>query len=231
MLQNSYIEHHNNILIVDDEINVCKGCQRIFEEDGFITNYALTGEEGLEKAAHNDFDLIITDMKMPDINGMEVIKRIKQNQPDMPVIMITGYASVPTAVEAMKIGADDYIPKPFKPDEILNAVHKAINRDAVDTNIQQKEKVIKKSRIFDEIIEKEQVLSVLYRTKSDTNFWQKLFENGSKALKEYDLSDEAKAAIVSGDIKWIKNHYPWTSGELTEDKLEYLRHRLEAEIW
>ena len=231
MLQSSYIEHQNNILIVDDEINVCKGCQRIFEEEGFLTNYALTGEEGLEKATHNNFDLIITDMKMPDINGMEVIKRIKQRQPDMPVIMITGYASVPTAVEAMKIGADDYIPKPFKPDEILNAVHKAISKVNEDTIVYQKENLINKSKIYDKIIEKEQVLSVLSRTKKDYDFWKTLFAKGSDALEEYDLSYEAKAAIVSGDIKWIKNHYPWASDELTDDKLEFLKYRLEAERW
>ena len=90
-------QHTNNaeslqkILIVDDEINVCMGCKRLLDEEGYISNYALSGTEGLKKAENDNFDMIITDMRMPDISGMEVIKQIKQKRPYIPVVMITGY--------------------------------------------------------------------------------------------------------------------------------------------
>jgi len=210
-----------NILLVDDEEVVCRGCQRIFEEEGYTVQMALSGKEGLEKAHKERFDVIITDLKMPDMSGLDVIKDIKQNQPDVPVIMITGYASVQTAVEATKIGADDYIPKPFNPDEIIEAVENVTNK-----TLKFPVKDIEKS-VREKIIEKEQVIKVLDRASKDTEFWSELMENGSNALKDYRLSSEAKAAIVSGDIKWVRQNV----GELTNDQLSYLLHRLECEVW
>ena len=137
---------HNRILLVDDEINICKSCQRVFDQEGYVTEFALSGKEALEKAFRETFDLIITDLKMPDISGIEVIREIKQKQPDVPVIMITGYPSVPTAVEAIKLGADDYIPKPLKPDEILRAVDKAMEK-TVDSRGRAKEQPMKEGII------------------------------------------------------------------------------------
>lgn len=212
---------HNRILLVDDEINICKSCQRVFDQEGYVTEFALSGKEALEKAFRETFDLIITDLKMPDISGIEVIREIKQKQPDVPVIMITGYPSVPTAVEAIKLGADDYIPKPLKPDEILRAVDKAMEK-TVDSRGKAKEQPMKEG-----IIEKEQVMEVLNRASRDRDFWIDLLESGSLALKDYNLSDEAKAAIVSGDIKWIEKNI----GKLTETQLKYLELRLQREKW
>ena len=88
MLRNNDLQL-NNILIVDDEKNVCIGCQRIFGEEGFRSNYALSGTEGLKRAESESYNLVITDMKMPDISGIDMIKRLKQIKPDVPVIMIT----------------------------------------------------------------------------------------------------------------------------------------------
>jgi DNA-binding NtrC family response regulator len=212
---------HNRILLVDDEINICKSCQRVFDKEGYVTEFALSGKEALEKAFRENFDLIITDLKMPDISGIEVIKEIKQKQPDVPVIMITGYPSVSTAVEAIKLGADDYIPKPLKPDEILRAVDKAMEK-TVDSREEAKEQPMKEG-----IIDKEQVMEVLNRASRDRDFWIDLLESGSRALKDYNLSDEAKAAIVSGDINWIEKNI----GTLTETQLKYLELRLQREKW
>jgi DNA-binding NtrC family response regulator len=212
---------HNRILLVDDEINICKSCQRVFDKEGYVTEFALSGKEALEKAFRETFDLIITDLKMPDISGIEVIKEIKEKQPDVPIIMITGYPSVPTAVEAIKLGADDYIPKPLKPDEILRAVDKAMEK-TVDSKRKAKEQPMKEG-----IIDKEQVMEVLNRASRDSDFWIDLLESGSRALKDYNLSDEAKAAIVSGDINWIEKNI----GKLTETQLKYLELRLQREKW
>ncbi|MGD9157360.1 MAG: response regulator [Desulfobacteraceae bacterium] len=230
MLQNNNLSL-NNILIVDDEINVCMGCQRIFDEQGFKSNYALSGMEGLKKAESEDFNLVITDMKMPDISGLEMIKRLKQMKPDVAVVMITGYASVQSAVEAMKYGAVDYIPKPFRPDEILTVVHEAIKRNSRISSDTQESGEIKEANGNKKIIEKKHVLAVLTRMNKDMKFWRTLWEKGSCVLNCYSLTSEAKAAIVSGDINWIKNNYAWNEGELTEEKLSSVRHFLEMERW
>ena len=221
MENNILTEQHERLLIVDDEVNLCKGCQRIFEDEGYTMEAAYTGEEGLKKATKEMYDAVLVDLKMPDMNGIDLIKQLKVYRPEVPIIMITGYASVPTAVEAMKCGADDYIPKPFNPDEIVEAVKKAIGKVAKAIGKGQE------ATTDERIIEKEQVLEVLNRTSDDNNFWTELMENGSKALENYSLSNVAKAAIVSGDVNWIKKNV----GELTKKQSEYLERRLEVEKW
>ena len=202
----------NKVLVIDDETSVCQGCKRIFEEEGCSVETALSGKEGLDKAREEFFDVIVIDLKMPDISGMEVLRNIKQEQPDVAVIMITGYASVPNAIEAMKLGAEDYLPKPFTPDEISLVMERALRR---------------KRGVKEGVINKEEVLKVLNRAAQDDKFWAELIEFGSKALENYRLSSEAKAAIISGDVNWIEKHV----GKLNYKELLYLKHRLEAERW
>lgn len=116
------------ILVVDDEMIVCESCQRILEEEGLEVETALSGAEAFAKMKENPFDIVITDLKMPGIDGMEVLRTIRKDYPDTIVIMITGFSTVETAVEAMKLGAFDYIPKPFTPDEVSIVVKKAIEQ-------------------------------------------------------------------------------------------------------
>jgi len=116
------------ILVVDDEPIVCESCQRILQEEGYEVECTLSGKEAFEKMRENPFDIVITDLKMPGIDGMEVLKTFRKSYPDVIVIMITGYSTVETAVEAMKVGAFDYIPKPFTPDEVSVVVKKALEK-------------------------------------------------------------------------------------------------------
>lgn len=119
------------ILVVDDEMIVCESCKRILEEEGYEMETALSGKEAFEKMKANPFDIVITDLKMPEIDGMEVLKRFRKEYPDATVIMVTGFSTVETAVEAMKLGAFDYIPKPFTPDEVSIVVRKAIEQKSL----------------------------------------------------------------------------------------------------
>ncbi len=116
------------ILVVDDEEIVCESCKRILEEEGYEVETALSGEEAFSKMKENPYDIVLTDLKMPGIDGMEVLKTIRRDYPSTIVIMITGFATVETAVESMKLGAFDYIPKPFTPDEVSIVVKKAIDQ-------------------------------------------------------------------------------------------------------
>ena len=119
------------ILVIDDEMIVCESCKRILEEDGYEVETALSGKEAFAKMRENPFDIVITDLKMPEIDGMEVLRTFQKDYPDTIVIMITGFSTVETAVEAMKLGAFDYIPKPFTPDEVSIVVKKAIEKKSL----------------------------------------------------------------------------------------------------
>lgn len=111
------------IMVVDDELVIREGVKRVLESSGELeVETCSSGQLALERLLDEDFDLVITDLKMPGMSGMEVLQTLKTIYPDVPVVMITGYANVGTAVEAMKYGAADYIPKPFKPQELIDKI-------------------------------------------------------------------------------------------------------------
>lgn len=117
-----------NILVIDDEESMRDSCQQTLSRDGNHVKAAKNGSEGLIMLARESFDLIILDLKMPGLSGMEVLKKIKEDDPESMVIVITGYATVESAVEAIKTGAFDFIPKPFTPDSLRTIVRRALDR-------------------------------------------------------------------------------------------------------
>jgi DNA-binding NtrC family response regulator len=119
------------ILVVDDEEIVLKSCRKILGSDKYDIFTALSGQEAFDLLAKEPIDIVITDIKMPGMDGMEVLNRIKKDYPDILVIMITGYSTVQSAVQAMKLGAFDYIPKPFTPDEVQVVVEKALEKKSL----------------------------------------------------------------------------------------------------
>jgi len=116
------------ILIADDEEIVIRSCMRILSGGGFEMDSAHNGLEALKKVTEGNFDLLILDIKMPKMNGLEVLQRVKESHPDIDVIMITGLNEIGTAVKAMKLGAFDYLPKPFDPEELELVVARALER-------------------------------------------------------------------------------------------------------
>ncbi|MBW2029808.1 MAG: response regulator [Deltaproteobacteria bacterium] len=110
------------ILIVDDELIVRDSLKEWLEDEGFGVDTAGSGAEALEKVAKETYHLMLLDIKMPGMDGVEVLKRAKEGSPDLPVVMMTAYATVETAVEAMKMGALDYLMKPFDPDSLVPLV-------------------------------------------------------------------------------------------------------------
>jgi DNA-binding NtrC family response regulator len=119
------------LLVVDDETVIREGLKRILEAEEFVVETCASGYGAIESMQQRDFDLIITDLKMPGMDGIEVLKSVRTLQPAVPVILITGYASVDTAVEAMKNGAFDYLQKPFAPDLLLDKVTNALSQRPV----------------------------------------------------------------------------------------------------
>lgn len=212
---------HPYILLMEDEVNLAKGLQMVLKEDGYNVDWALTGRSALDKFDRQYFDLLVADLRLPDIDGMEVIKQVKSKRPETEAIVITGYPSVSSAVESVKLGVYEYLRKPFTDDEFKNAVEGVFKRK--ETTI---EKIIVKTE-EDRLIQKQEVIRVLDRTSKDKGFWRELMEQGSNALGDYRLSTEAKGAIVSGDLNWFKKHI----GELTKEQLAFIYKRLEREAW
>jgi len=114
------------ILIVDDEEAMRDACRQVLAPEGLALKEASSGVGVLEMIRHESFDLVILDLKMPGMDGMEILRRLQQESPDTATIVITGYPSVESAVEAMKLGAADFLPKPFTPDVLRLTVRRTL---------------------------------------------------------------------------------------------------------
>jgi len=110
------------ILVIDDEDIVRLSCSRSLVPQGYELKMAKNGPEGLKMLEEETFDLVLTDLKMPNMDGIEVLGTIKEKWPKTDVVIVTGYQTVETAVKAIKIGAFDYVEKPFTPDSLLATV-------------------------------------------------------------------------------------------------------------
>jgi len=143
-----------NILVIDDEVNIGKVIQIIFEKANNKVDIVQTGKDGLDKIRENLYDIIICDMKLPDISGLDILKKIKKEPFSPPFIMITAYASTKTAVEAMKNGAEDYIIKPFDIDELRIIVQKVYEKRKMEIEYHRLKQDIEKKYSFENIISK-----------------------------------------------------------------------------
>jgi len=130
------------ILIVDDELSVRGSLAEWFKEDGFLVETAEDGQAALRAMERGPYDIVLLDLKMPGMDGISVQKRIRVIDPEASIIILTAYASVQTAVEALKLGAFDYVTKPVDPDDLSNLVRNALRTRALaEENVRLKEKV------------------------------------------------------------------------------------------
>jgi len=113
-----------SVLVIDDEESMCEGCRQTLEESGFGTAVALNGREGIRLLEEVKPHVVLVDLKMPGVSGMEVLQRIHDIDLHIVPIVITGYATIDSAVESMKIGAFDYLTKPFEPEKLVEAVRR-----------------------------------------------------------------------------------------------------------
>ena len=205
----------NKALVIDDEQIVLDSVSKILTDENYEVDMSLSGRKGLEGAIQKDYDIVLTDIRMPDIGGMRVLRDIKRAKPLLPVVIITGYATVRSAVQAMKLGAADYLEKPFTPDQLLKAVASALEMAISQVPEEQ------------ELIHKEEMIKVLENAASDPQFFTSLLEDAADALDEYDLTGPEKLALLTGDIEWIEEQI----GPLTRSQRRWLEVRKSAEIW
>ena len=200
-------------LVIDDEKIVLDSVKKSLEEK-YDVEATLSGKQGLEWAVQKDYDVVLTDIRMPDIGGMLVLRDIKRAKPMLPVMMITGYASVNSAVQSMKLGAADYIEKPFAPDDLIKAVDLAIEKSAFRPPDEQA------------LVHKEEILLVLERAATDGEFVHQLLHHWADALDGYDLNNAEKLALLTGDIDWVEKY----AGPLTAKQKRWLEKPLSAEM-
>ncbi len=117
-----------NILIIDDEQIICDGCRLVLCDEGHSVDFRMNGKTGLDAIREGDYDVLLLDIKLPDIDGIEILRTVRRQKPDMYAIVMTGYSSVRDAVDAMHLGAIDYLPKPFSEDDLVRAVRGVIEK-------------------------------------------------------------------------------------------------------
>ncbi|MBI4292671.1 MAG: sigma-54-dependent Fis family transcriptional regulator [Betaproteobacteria bacterium] len=151
------------ILVVDDEEIVVRSCLRILGGGDYVVEAVRSGEEALRRIDENQIDVLILDIMMPKMDGLEVLQRVKETHPDIDVIMVTGLSQIETAVRSMKLGAFDYLSKPFDPEELKLVVERALERRRLlQENLNLRSEVSSKYR-FENIIGSSPAMQSVYR--------------------------------------------------------------------
>src|SRR5215472_14420296 len=150
------------ILVIDDEVDIREGLELLLTTEGYLAETAQNGTEGLQKLTTNSYDLVLLDLMMPDISGMEVLEEVRRRDRETPIFMITAYGSVEAAVSALKLGANDYFSKPWDNEKLLIEIDRMIARRDLERENTQLKRALKQRYSFPNIIGKsERMLRLL----------------------------------------------------------------------
>ncbi len=208
-------EKSRRILVIDDQPSELKMVKMILEGADYDVVCVHSGREGVELINKSTFDLALVDVIMPDMGGMMVLGEIKKTNPHLPVVMMTGYASVSMAVQAIKLGALDYLQKEFTPLELISSIESALAKGKTQMGAEE------------DLTHKEELLKVLERAAFDPRFTSSLLCQKTDVLDNYSLTGAEKRAILRGDIEWIESHI----GKLSGTQKLWLAHREQSEMW
>jgi len=192
-----------NILVVDDERGIREGCRRILMAEEFSVDVAGNGKEGWDLVrAKKSYDLLLVDLMMPVMGGLELMDHVSQFDPDVIMIVITGFATIETAVEAMKHGAYDYVPKPFTPDQLLAVVNRGLEKRRL--RIQAQRLMEERDQKLLEVAKEESKLHTIVTSMADGilvfNLERQIVLWNPAAIKMLNLHDGLEAGRDIGDI-------------------------------
>ena len=205
------------ILIVDDQINTCKSLQAILKKSGYRSEYTLSAEEALGRIRSGAFDIVISDIRMPGMDGMELLEELKKIQPHLVVIMVTGFATIKSAVEAIQKGAYDYLPKPFTPDEVRVIIQRAAEKIRLESENEALRRGLQPQVTFQNIIGNSPALQRVF------DLIQKVAETDSNILITGETGtgkELAAKAVHNLSRRREKPFQPINCGALAEGVLE-----------
>jgi len=195
-----------NVLVVDDEQIMQDSCSRILVKEGYSVATADCGEAALEHCDRESYDLVLLDLKMPGMGGIKALSRLKEMDPGITILIMTGYPSIETAVRAIKLGAYDYITKPFTPDALRCAINRALERKHLIIENQHLRHQLKAKNETDVIIGQSQAMRNIYelvrRTAPTDSTVLITGESGTgkeliaRAIHDYSLRDEREFITV-----------------------------------
>jgi two-component system, NtrC family, sensor kinase len=196
------------VLVLEDEATMADQLELALKDEGYGVQMSSTGQSALKTLGKKGFDLFIADLNLPDMDGMDVIRRVKEGRPDTKVIVITGYPTIPSAIEAMKTGVVDYLPKPFTYDELMTTIKEALKREPAVPEAPSGELV---EAHVENLIPKGEVIRALKRATEDDAYLHQLAE---------------RTRITPGDLSHMAEHMH----ELSEEKLALLCKRLQCNV-
>lgn len=201
------LQHEPAVLVIDDEESIREGCRQTLEAGGYRALVAGDGNNGLKLVERIRPSVVFVDLKMPGLGGMDVLERIHEIDESIVSIVITGYGTVDSAIQAMKVGAYDYLEKPLTPEQITEAVHQAIPvakaRARARTELPERDE--------DEALV---IRLILRKAARDKAFERKLLYEGRQELAGWALSQDARNAIIAGNLPWVMKR----CGKLSEDE-------------
>jgi DNA-binding NtrC family response regulator len=153
---------NQRILIVEDEAPMSELLMSFFSEKGYKVNAAQNGEEAIARLAEQDYALVVTDIKLPGMSGLELLARIRLEWPEVAVVIMTAFSSISSAVEAMKLGAEDYIGKPFQLDELVITVEKALERRSLRKEVKELRAEVRERYNFSNIVGRSKPMQQLF---------------------------------------------------------------------
>lgn len=182
------------VLVIDDERIVLDSVRKILNAENFEVDVTPNGFEGIRFVQKNSYDIVLTDVRMPDISGKIVLREVKRTMPDLPVIIISGFATVQSAIQCMRLGAATVLEKPFTPDELTSAVSLALKAAAKEIDEEQG------------LVHDKEILNILNRADRDSQFASEIVEKEAIALEDYVLTASEKLAILTGDVEWFEQY-------------------------
>ncbi|MBW1839455.1 MAG: sigma-54-dependent Fis family transcriptional regulator, partial [Deltaproteobacteria bacterium] len=156
----------HKILVIDDNEWIRDTLKQLLAMSGYQVDVANDGEKGIKKVKSQNYDVVLTDIQMPKVDGMELLKQIKEYNPALPVVMITGFPTVDTAIQAMRQGASDFITKPFRYEQVSMTVDKLMNERKVEGKRSRSDKRVQQDKTIESLNQrldkKVKELSLLY---------------------------------------------------------------------
>ncbi|MBA4417457.1 MAG: hybrid sensor histidine kinase/response regulator [Syntrophus sp. (in: bacteria)] len=191
-----------HILIVDDEKGIREGCRRVLLSEGYSADTAENGKVGLEMVRAGSYDLLLVDLMMPVMGGLELMEQVGWIDPEIIMIVITGFATIETAVDAMKHGAYDYVPKPFAPDQLVTVVNRGLEKRRL--SVQAKRLMEERDQKLLEVAHEKSKIHTIVNSMADgifvINMERQLVLWNPAAIKMLDLDEHLEPGRSIGEI-------------------------------